>query len=205
MWTSSPKIPVGLSFFCYGFTLSCRSISMIVVYDWNHYFGLGPIPKLKPKMADTFGQYRNQPKPHLKGRNVVGGIFSILKASPKRFAKLNLVPNMKYTILYICVHFQACQKNEENIRKIKLKIFWEKNGKKRFGSNSHAEIGPRFQFTIPKPIPRHNWAFYDPCIVPCSRKLSQTLSSFIVPVHDRIRSYRMSNFRVGRYVRKNRT
>ena len=28
-----------------------------VVYDQNHYFGLGPKPK--PKLADTFGQYRN--------------------------------------------------------------------------------------------------------------------------------------------------
>ena len=25
-----------------------------VVYDQNHYFGLGPIPQPKPKMADTF-------------------------------------------------------------------------------------------------------------------------------------------------------
>jgi hypothetical protein len=30
----------------------------IVVYDRNHYFGLGPI--LKPKLADTFGRYRNR-------------------------------------------------------------------------------------------------------------------------------------------------
>ena len=27
----------------------------VVVYDRNHYFGLGP----KPKLADTFGRYRN--------------------------------------------------------------------------------------------------------------------------------------------------
>jgi hypothetical protein len=31
-----------------------------VVYDRNHYFGLGPILKLKPKLADTFGGYRNR-------------------------------------------------------------------------------------------------------------------------------------------------
>ena len=24
-----------------------------IVYDRNHYFGLGPIPKTKPKLADT--------------------------------------------------------------------------------------------------------------------------------------------------------
>ena len=28
-----------------------------VVYDQNHYFGLGPIPKPIPKMADAFGRY----------------------------------------------------------------------------------------------------------------------------------------------------
>ena len=31
-----------------------------LVYDRNHYFGLGLIPKPKPKLADTFGRYRNQ-------------------------------------------------------------------------------------------------------------------------------------------------
>ena len=30
---------------------------MMLVYDRNHYFGLGPIPK--PKLAGTFGRYRN--------------------------------------------------------------------------------------------------------------------------------------------------
>ena len=29
--------------------------AIIIVYDQNHYFGLGPIPKQKPKLADTFG------------------------------------------------------------------------------------------------------------------------------------------------------
>ena len=27
-----------------------------VVYDQNHYFGLGLIPEPKPKLADTFGR-----------------------------------------------------------------------------------------------------------------------------------------------------
>ena len=31
-----------------------------LVYDWNHYFGLGPIPKPKPKLADTFNRYCNR-------------------------------------------------------------------------------------------------------------------------------------------------
>ena len=40
-----------------------------LVYDWNHYLGLGPIPKQKPKLTDTFGWYHNQIlKPHFKGR-----------------------------------------------------------------------------------------------------------------------------------------
>ena len=30
-----------------------------LVYDRNHYFSLGPIPKPKPKLVDTFGRYRN--------------------------------------------------------------------------------------------------------------------------------------------------
>ena len=34
--------------------------SSVLVYDRNHYFGLGPIPKPKPKLADTFSRYRNQ-------------------------------------------------------------------------------------------------------------------------------------------------
>ena len=33
---------------------------MALVYDRNNYFGLGLIPQPKPKLADTFGQYRNQ-------------------------------------------------------------------------------------------------------------------------------------------------
>ena len=37
-----------------------------VVYDRNHYFGLGPIPK--PKLADTFGRYHNRYRTYiLKG------------------------------------------------------------------------------------------------------------------------------------------
>ena len=28
-----------------------------VVYDWNHYFGLGLVPKPKPKLANTLGRY----------------------------------------------------------------------------------------------------------------------------------------------------
>ena len=36
------------------------TIVCILVYHRNHYFGLGPIPKQKPKLANTFGQYRNQ-------------------------------------------------------------------------------------------------------------------------------------------------
>ena len=30
-----------------------------LAYDWDHYFGLGQIPKLKRRMADTFGRYHN--------------------------------------------------------------------------------------------------------------------------------------------------
>ena len=30
-------------------------INWPLVYDWNHYFGLGPIPKSMPEMVDIFG------------------------------------------------------------------------------------------------------------------------------------------------------
>ena len=39
--------------------------NLFVVYDPNRYFGFGPIPKLKPKLVDTFGQYRNQYRNHI--------------------------------------------------------------------------------------------------------------------------------------------
>ena len=39
-----------LSLFFYQFT----------VYDRNHYFGLVPIPKPKPKLANTFSRYLNR-------------------------------------------------------------------------------------------------------------------------------------------------
>ena len=36
-----------------------------VVYNRNHYSGLGPIPKPNPKLADTFGRYRNRYRNHI--------------------------------------------------------------------------------------------------------------------------------------------
>ena len=39
--------------------------------DRNHYFGLGPIPKPKPKLADTFGQYCNNTETRFQGENLV--------------------------------------------------------------------------------------------------------------------------------------
>ena len=36
-----------------------------LVYDRNIYFGLGPLPKPKPKLADTFGRYCNQYRNHI--------------------------------------------------------------------------------------------------------------------------------------------
>ena len=34
-----------------GLDSRCSLTNLLVVFNWNHYFGLGPIPK--PKMADT--------------------------------------------------------------------------------------------------------------------------------------------------------
>ena len=41
-----------------------------LVYDRNHYFGLGSIQKPKPKLADTFGRYSKRYWNHiLKGES----------------------------------------------------------------------------------------------------------------------------------------
>ena len=40
--------------------ISQNFVAFSVVYDQNLYFGFGPIPKPKSKLADTFGQYRNR-------------------------------------------------------------------------------------------------------------------------------------------------
>ena len=52
--------------------LSSKGIgSSGLVYNRNHYFGLGPIPKPKPKLADTFGRNRNWYRnPISKGESV---------------------------------------------------------------------------------------------------------------------------------------
>ena len=45
-------------------------LDAFVVYNQNHYFGLGPIPKPKPKLADTFSRYRSQYRNHIsKGKS----------------------------------------------------------------------------------------------------------------------------------------
>ena len=53
-----------------------------VVYDQNHYFGLGPIPKRKPKLADTFGRYRNWYRNYILIL-IAWGIFFHHKRAPK--------------------------------------------------------------------------------------------------------------------------
>ena len=51
-------------------TLECKKIEFLLVYDRNHYFGFGPIPKPKPKLVDTFGRYRNRYRNHIsKGKS----------------------------------------------------------------------------------------------------------------------------------------
>ena len=59
--------------------------TQIVVYDRNHYFGLGLKPK--PKLGDTFGGYHNQyQKQHLKRENLVTDskrYFFLHKRAPK--------------------------------------------------------------------------------------------------------------------------
>ena len=40
----------------------------LVVYDQNHYFGLGPTPKPKPKLANIITDTVTNTKHHFKGR-----------------------------------------------------------------------------------------------------------------------------------------
>ena len=66
-----------------------QSYGNIVVYDRNHYFGLGPIPKPKPKLADTFGRYRNWYETKFQQENLVTdsmGYFFHHKRTPEKFA-----------------------------------------------------------------------------------------------------------------------
>ena len=52
--------------------LSSKGIgSSGLVYNRNHYFGFGPIPKPKPKLVDTFGRYRNRYPNHISKKNLV--------------------------------------------------------------------------------------------------------------------------------------
>ena len=51
-------------------TLIYRNILLFLVYDRNHYFSFGPIPKPKPKLVDSFGRYRNRYRNHIsKGKS----------------------------------------------------------------------------------------------------------------------------------------
>ena len=51
-------------------TLTQHLVHPSVVYDRNHYFSFGPIPKPKPKLVDTFGRYRNRYRNHIsKGKS----------------------------------------------------------------------------------------------------------------------------------------
>ena len=52
--------PFFFSFFFFGL-----KIETVLVNDWNRYFGLGPIPKPKPKLANTFDRYHNQYRNHI--------------------------------------------------------------------------------------------------------------------------------------------
>ena len=102
----------------------------IVVYDRNLYFGLGPIPKPKPKLTDTFGEYHNRNQNHIsKGESsyrywnnlaLVLGIFSIIKGP----LKPNLLPDFKY--------FWIIFNPQINMRKIRLKWLRKKQFRLRY-------------------------------------------------------------------------
>ena len=66
-----------------------------LVYDRNHYFGLGPIPKPKPKLADTFGRDRNRYRNHISKRK--SGYQSIVQGN---FFHHKRAPNTKFAATY---------------------------------------------------------------------------------------------------------
>ena len=63
-----------------------------VVYDRNHYFGLGPILKRKPKFNRNHILKGKSSYRYWKNLALVGGISSIMKESQYP----NLLPNFKY-------------------------------------------------------------------------------------------------------------
>ena len=94
------------------------------VYNQNHYFVLGPILKPKPKLADTFGQYRNQYQNHIlqgeysyrywnKHRPVLrssalpqeGGELKNLALIPIPIPKSDLGFGSRYRIFVSVVHY----------------------------------------------------------------------------------------------------
>ena len=62
-------------------------LDFVLVYDRNHYFGLGEI--LKPTLADTFIRYCNRYRNHISKEEF--SIYPIIKGPPKP----NLLPNIK--------------------------------------------------------------------------------------------------------------
>ena len=127
------------------------------LYYRNHFFGLGPIQKSKPKLADTFSLYLNRYRNHIsKGEpsyHQYGVIFSITKEP----LKPNLVPNFKNFMIYFedfCL-FSSFYKLIFPRKKWKT---WEKFetksfgfGKNNFGSNTDTKIRLWFRFPILKP------------------------------------------------------
>ena len=93
-----------------------------LVYDRNHYFGLVPILKPKPKLTDTFGQYRNQYRNHIsKGESsylywnnlaLVLGIFPIIKGPLKPICCQIL--HIFGLFLKMLVYFQPPKKHDKN-------------------------------------------------------------------------------------------
>ena len=104
------------------------TISCPLVYNQNHYFGLGTIPRPKPKLADTFSRYRNRYKNHiLKGQSsyveIATGIFSIIKG-PQTLDTFRL-------FLKIWVYFQAYKSLYPPKKREKMRKLWSL--KKSFG------------------------------------------------------------------------
>ena len=89
-----------------------RKYYLELVYNRNQYFGLGPIPRLKPKLADTFGQYCIRYLHHISNGELSyqsfgfsRGYFFHKRAHKTKF--LSPFSNIFRLFLKIWVYFQA--------------------------------------------------------------------------------------------------
>ena len=120
------------------------------VYNRNHCFGLGLIPKPKTKSADTTTDTATTFQMKSRNRNRMGYFFHHKRVPKIKFAAKSLRflyrfwrPVFNYKILKTYILLWSMQ--TWNM----LKFLFRK--KKSFGSDNNTEIEPWFRVLIPKP------------------------------------------------------